>query len=446
MANFPGLTAITSFGAGDNLLMGDSSDSDRSKQVLAKYLLTAVPFTGSSPNFVVNLASTVTNSIASDIHSCVILQGYDNVIGAASQVVGSAFTDPDFTGATANYSVSFGYDNLVNGQSNINFSNHSVMQGGSSHGVIMGGSLHELFGTSDYSGLFAGTNNTIDDSDWAAILGSNTAVITGSNGAAIVGGITSPSITSAQGAASIGGENSTISANFGITIGGQNSTASATSSVVIGAIGATSSGVGSAVLGSSLAQSAAAAGSVILGGTTGVSSTIAGADGSIILGGRTNSSYAPYSVTLGQDAVNRVRASLVQSADNLVSTADAQNVRWVGRGSGSGSINVVNTGTSYSNQEFGSYGATAGTWAGKLSLVYRKGTDYGYGEAEIQVSWPAGGTAVEEHFAWTWVNNPATLATPTLSESSNGGFYVVVNGGGSATQVVGTYDGQMTHW
>ena len=452
MANFPGLatTAITTLESGDVLLVGDSSNSDRATEIDVENFLMPVPYDSAASTLGRNhIVSPDSNSITANVHHGLILNATNSSID--DQTHPNRGTDPDWVSGAAEHAVIIGYDSRVNAIAGVCISKHGDIQGNAGHGTIIGGSFAQMTGGSEYSIIGGGTSNVMDDSEHAVIMASESANMSASDGAVILGGEgTTHDITSSIGAALIAGDNNQISsAAFSSILGSQNcNITGGTNGAIIGCVGGSVTGNNGVLIGCPVSgTSVAAVGAVILGGQIGASTIDSASASSFIAGGRNNSiEGAPYSMMMGQDGVAQIRAAFHQSADSISADGDAQRVTWVGRGSGSGTVNLPNTGSNDSSQEFGDYGTTGGIWIGTITIGYRRDGNYGRLVGRVAVSWPAGGTAVIEYQDWESTDFNEDSVVPSIAVSSNGGWMARIAAATATTQAVALYDGIMTHW
>lgn len=397
-------TTVATLEAGDHINFIDSSDSNR----LKKAPLSGLPIRVASDAAGKNLASgTDVNSIVATVHSSTVLGGgtvgRENIIGSATH---STHTDPDYPAPTLpNYATVIGsYDQLNNQQATLLACPHSFAPAeglGTGHNAALGGS-------------------------WSKVGGSYNAVVGGGGGEAFKNETT----VNANCSAIIGGIQNLMDAQYSAIVGGVNNTVDGDRSVVIGGGDHTNSSIGS----------------VILGGATAGHSIDASSDGSVVLGGRNLETIAaPYSVTIGQDAVSRIRSAFVQATDSIVADGDAQSVRWVGRAAGAAATLDAYISSS-SNSRFGSYGTAGGMWGGTVTVMYRDtSNNVGHFTGQVLMSWPAGGSSVVEAQTWTAHVNEAGLANPFMGTASLGNIFARLTVS-TQTQMVVLYDGVMTHW
>lgn len=407
------VNALTYIDSSDTVVVFDASESSEAKTVSAALIPVPLQSDASGKNIA---TGTDYNSIATDVHSASIYGGgtigSPNVIGSATH--DGSHADGDYPAAVLpNHATIIGsYDQLNNQQATTLFCPHSFAPaagGGSGHNAAVGGS-------------------------WSKIDGTYNCIIGGGGSNALKNEITQDATRSVI----LGGDQHTLAGDDAVIIGSRDAdiATAANGSVICG--------------GNVTGHNIDSAGAVILGGATSAHSITSTSAASVIAGGRGNTAdLKAYQLVIGQDGLGHIRAGFTQSTDNIRANGDAQAVRWVGKGSGTGTVPAYPS--SAGDCAFGDYGTTGGMWAGTVDVIIRNTVsgDWGHWTGVVQVEWTAGGSSTVTGQTWTEnLNEPSPgFTAPSMGTGSNGRIFA--RGVGllvDTHDVIAKYDGVMTHY
>jgi len=317
---------------------------------------------------------------------------------------------------SGNTAAAIGVQNTAAGDYSLAVGNRNNIDAASDYGSILGGYNMSLVGGA-YSGIVAGTGNTINNTTAGAILtGSANSVNSSSSYSAIVCGISNQVYGGAVGAFVGGGKTNYNRATYGAIVAGENNLAYHSYAAVLSGYANNVTGNNSAIINGStntIASNAAESTNSLIG--AGLQNTLTDSAYSMIAVGRqntmTSSSYCAIGAGFTNAVTSATYSSILAGNNNTISGAIQGFI-------GGGSLNTITGSISGAAIVAG----LNNTVTGGLSTVINGNTNVINGNTSA-----AGGTdcKVTHNFAFMWNSNGAS----TFNSAATGEFAVTAEGG-----------------